>query len=178
MQYIILLRGVNVGGRNIKMQELRYCLEKSGFKNVITVLQTGNAILETNKVSPEELQGKIETVLEKAFNYPAQVLAISPDKLQKIINAVPFKKKNDDFHRYILFTKNGFEKDIVKKSPELDNSLEEIVAGKNVVYWRVKKNFTLDSTFGKYLGKSASKEFVTNRNLNTLEKIIAKVKKA
>lgn len=174
MQHIILLRGVNVGGRNMKMEELKSCLKKAGFENVITVLQTGNVIAEAGKISEEDVHAKVISVLEKAFHYPARVLVISPEKLQQVVNHIPFKEKSEDYHRYVLFTSKGFETELVKNSPELDNSLEEIVAGKDVVYWKVKKGLTLDSTFGKYQDKASNKEFITNRNLNTLEKIIAK----
>lgn len=42
-------------------------------------------------------------------------------------------------------------------------------------YWKVKKGFTLDSNFGKILGKKSFKDSLTSRNINTIEKIIAKL---
>ena len=49
-----------------------------------------------------------------------------------------------------------FEKELVKHAGELDNTLEAVSTGKDVVYWRVLKGHTLDSTFGKYMNKAAN----------------------
>lgn len=176
MQYIVLLRGINVGGRNIKMIELKSCFEKAGYKSVITVLQTGNVILESKEKSSVKLSKQVEKLLSDTFEYPAKVLVITPEQLKQVIEKYPFSNDGPDFHRYAVFTEKEFEKELVKQAGELDNTLEAISAGKDVVYWRVLKGHTLDSTFGKYMNKAATKYFLTNRNLNTLEKILAKCK--
>lgn len=174
MQYIILLRGVNVGGRIIKMAELKSCFEKNGYQDVQTILQTGNVVVEANEKNIMKLQKKIETELTTAFNYPAKVLVITPKQLRDILEAFPFKNLSPDFHRYIVFTENGFEKDLVADCGALDKKTEEIKVGVNAVYWRVLKGNTLDSAFGKYMNKMSAKHFITNRNMNTLEKVLAK----
>lgn len=174
MQYIILLRGVNVGGRTIKMAELKSCFEKNGYLNVQTILQTGNAIIETNEKNIAKLQKKIEAELTAAFHYPAKVLVITPKQLQDILAAFPFKDITPDFHRYIVFTENGAEETLVKGCGTLDKKMEEVKPGERVVYWRVLKGNTLDSVFGKHMNRMAAKHFITNRNMNTLEKIVAK----
>src|SRR5262245_10401488 len=60
--YIILLRGINVGGKNnVSMADLRTCLEELGCSNVSTFIASGNVILQSDK-RPDEIQGQIETV--------------------------------------------------------------------------------------------------------------------
>lgn len=49
---------------------------------------------------------------------------------------------------------------------------EEVKAGQGVVYWKVQKGQTLKSPLGKLLTKSKYKQFNTNRNLNTLNRIL------
>jgi hypothetical protein len=44
--------------------------------------------------------------------------------------------------------------------------------GDGVIYWRVDQGQTLRSSFGKTLSKSKYKSFNTNRNINTLQKIL------
>lgn len=174
MQYILLLRGVNVGGRNIKMDELKSCFEKNGFGNVHTILQTGNVILTAKEKNSGKLAHTVESMLEESFHYPARVLALEPVALQNILDKNPFTQIHPDFHRYILFTKDGFEKTLLKDFRNMANSDEKIQKGNNVVYWTVRKGMTLDSPFAKYFAKAASREFMTTRNVNTLEKILAK----
>lgn len=174
MQYIILLRGINVGGRNLKMDELKSCFEKNGYSNVQTILQTGNIIVTSKEKSTESLTKKAETMLEKNFHYPAKVITIAPDHLKKITEANPFLVADPNFHRYIVFLKNGFEKTITKDFRPAKEVEEKINVGDGVIYWTVPKGSTLDSPFGKYLAKISTKEFQTTRNVNTLEKILAK----
>jgi uncharacterized protein (DUF1697 family) len=174
MQYIILLRGINVGGRTIKMDKLKSCLETAGYKKVLTVLQTGNLILESDEKTPGQLRSRIESHLTAAFNYPAKVLVIKPAQLKTVIAHYPFSDLGPEFHRYVIFTEKGFEQDLVKSAGALDKTIEDIGAGKDTVYWYVQKGHTLDSMFGKYMSKASAKHFLTNRNLNTLEKILAK----
>ena len=57
--YIAFLRGINVGGqKKIKMADLRTSLEKAGFKDVQTYIQSGNLLITSDSTdffsSPEE----------------------------------------------------------------------------------------------------------------------------
>ena len=49
MQYIALLRGINISGKNkISMSELKVELEKNKYQNVLTYLNSGNVIFESD----------------------------------------------------------------------------------------------------------------------------------
>lgn len=174
MQHIILLRGINVGGRTIKMDELKHCFEKAEYTHVITVLQTGNVILDSKEKNIDKVREAVESLLTKTFSYPAKAIVTTAEYLQAVIENYPFTKYGDEYHRYAYFTEKGSEKEIVKQAGPLDKQMEDIAAGDGVIYWRVLKGRTLDSSFGKGSAKMASKYFLTNRNLNTLEKILAK----
>jgi uncharacterized protein (DUF1697 family) len=167
---IAFLRGVNVGGRIIKMADLKDCFDSAGFREVKTVLQTGNVVFESDKRVPE-LKAEIEAILQKTFNYPAKVQVLSLDRLAEIIADYPFEQK-DGFHSYVIFLENGLEAELAKEAPALDKEFEQIKEGGGVLYWQVERGQTLKSTFAKLLGKSKYKDFNTNRNLNTLAKLI------
>jgi uncharacterized protein (DUF1697 family) len=169
--YVVFLRGINVGGRIIKMADLKVCLERCGLNNVKTVLQSGNVVFESDKTEAQ-LKSLIEQTLTKTFSYPAKVQVLSIERLNKIIKAYPFKTK-EGYHSYVIFIENGLEKDLAQGKSGLDDKLEQVAAGQGVVYWQVERGQTLKSTFGKVLSKSKYKEFNTNRNLNTLYKIAA-----
>ena len=60
MKYIVLLRGINISGKNkISMSDLKKSLEENNYKNVITYLNSGNVILETNS-SKEDVSKNIK----------------------------------------------------------------------------------------------------------------------
>jgi uncharacterized protein (DUF1697 family) len=65
--YLVLLRGINVGGRNkVPMADLRAVLEDLGFSNVSTYIASGNVLLDSD-LSAAKVASKIEDALPKAF---------------------------------------------------------------------------------------------------------------
>jgi uncharacterized protein (DUF1697 family) len=169
-KYAAFLRGINVGGRIIKMADLKSCFEKAGYENVKTLLQSGNVVFESGKTAAQ-LKKEIEENLTQTFNYPAKVQVLRLDQLKKIIDAFPFGPAGTKQHSYVIFMENGLEQDILNDSYELGAG-EKVQAGQGVVYWRVDQGMTLRSSFGKTLSKAKYKSFNTNRNINTLKKII------
>jgi uncharacterized protein (DUF1697 family) len=170
MKYVAFLRGVNVGGRNIKMVDLKACFERAGYNKVITYLQSGNVVFESDK-NQAQLKEKIEALLSKTFNYPANVQVFSLAELAKIVKDYPFENR-EGYHSYVIFIENGLEQELADEVIELPDKLEQVAAGQGVVYWKVQKGQTLKSPFAKLLTKSKYREFNTNRNINTLQKLL------
>ena len=73
MQYVALLRGINVG-RPTKMEDLREVFESLGYDGVRTVLASGNVVFETRKTAVGTLTRRIEDTLEQAFGYRITVV--------------------------------------------------------------------------------------------------------
>ena len=159
-----------MGGRIIKMADLKVCFEKTGFKNVATLLQSGNVLFESDK-DASELKKEIEEALTKTFNYPAKVQVVDIQTLREVIDNYPFGNAGGSQHDYVIFMENGLERDVVNEQYEPALG-ERVQAGKGAVYWRVDKGSTLKSSFAKLLTKSKYKDFNTNRNINTLQKLV------
>lgn len=170
-KYVAFLRGINVGGRVIKMADLTVCCEELGLKEVRTVLQTGNVVFESSMSEPK-LKSLFQDALGKRFDYAAKVQVMALSDLQKIIDNHPFGEAVADTHDYVIFLESGLEGSLLNESYELAAG-EKVSVGTGVIYWRVKKGQTLKSSFAKLLTKTKYKEFNTNRNLNTLKKITA-----
>ena len=168
--WVALLRGVNVGGRTIKMAELRTALEEAGFENVETVLQSGNATFDSADGSAR-LKDQLERTLRERFGYDAKVQVIERERLSKIIDAYPFGKADVSQHDYVIFLERGLERELAAEEVELGRQ-ERVAAGDGVVYWRVDKGSTLKTNFAKLLTKVKYRDFNTNRNLNTLRKLV------
>ncbi len=172
-RYVAFLRGINVGGRIIKMTDLKACFESIGFTAVQTLLQTGNVLFGASENNIDTIRQEIEEELTRTFNYPAKVLVYSVPSVAKIVDTYPFDVSDKNYHNYIIFF---LDKDLANQlageGEQLDLESESVAAGEGVVYWRVEKGRTLKSSFAQYLTKSKYKEFHTNRNINTIKKII------
>ena len=171
MRYVALLRGINVGGRIVKMADLKVCLEGIGFSNVKTLLQSGNVVFEADESNVKTLKQQMEAALTKTFDYPAKVQVMSMKQLEKIVVEYPFGTAGHGQHDYVIFIENGLEKQIVQEDYQLAPG-EKVQAGNGVVYWRVDKGSTLKSSFALWLTKVKYKDFNTNRNVKTLRKLL------
>jgi uncharacterized protein (DUF1697 family) len=169
-RYVVFLRGINVGGRIVKMADLKVCLEKLGLDNVKTYLQSGNVSFESSEISTEKLKKQIEEELTDNFSYPAKVQVLGQDRLEGIIDKSPFHGDGSEKHQYVIFMENGLEAQLASEA--FDTKQEEIAKGDGVVYWKVDKGSTLKSSFAKHLTKAKYKDFNTNRNINTLRKML------
>lgn len=171
MKYAAFLRGINVGGPTIGMPELKANFQSLGLEDVSTLLQTGNVVFSSEK-APSALKREIEDSLAKEFGYPARAQIRSIESLQKIIDDYPFDDSADEYQHYVVLFDDGLENDLIKEANDIHETIEVIQAGNSVLYWRVLKGMTLKSPFSKYLTKAQYKAFHTNRNLNTLRKVV------
>ena len=63
--YLVLVRAINVGGRNIvSMADLKKCLEELGFADVSTCTASGNAILASDEPA-DEIKARIQAALTR-----------------------------------------------------------------------------------------------------------------
>jgi uncharacterized protein (DUF1697 family) len=169
-RYVAFLRGVNVGGVNLKMADVATALAAAGFTNVKTILATGNVLLDSPATAPE-VRTKAEAALRDTFGYDAWVLVYTAEELRAISARFPFEREVDGHHSYVTFVS---EPDVLDELAALETD-EPLSRGAGVLYWQVSKGSTLDSPLGKTMGKKRYKSCTTSRNLRTVEKVLASV---
>lgn len=173
MDHVVLLRGINVGGINIKMADLREALAGAGFEHVRTVLATGNVLLGSD-LDASALKSSIESVLSDRFGYQAWVIVLDPATLRAIVEEYPFDAEREGWHPYVIFGSNSDHlAELAALGDTLDADLERLASGAGVVYWEVVKGNTTDSIVGKLTAKARYKPTTTTRNLRTLVKMLA-----
>lgn len=173
MDHVVLLRGINVGGINIKMADLRDTLTTAGFDKVRTVLATGNVTLQSS-LPAAKVKPSIEKILSDRFGYEAWVLVLDEPTLRAIVDRYPFDPENQGRHPYVVFSNNPEHlSELATISGTLDPALERVVPGDGVLYWEVVKGNTTDSAVGKLTSKAKYKPTTTTRNLRTLIKMLA-----
>ena len=71
--WIILIRGINVGGNNIvPMKELKSHLGAAGFHNVRTYIQSGNVAFESEITKQAQICESVQACMETHFDFAPQ----------------------------------------------------------------------------------------------------------
>lgn len=172
-RYCALLRGINVGGINIKMADLRDVFGELGFTDVRTVLASGNVLFDSENTDAHALKADIEKALSDRFGYEAWVFVLDVKSIAALVAAYPFEPDRDGWHAYVVFVDGAGALDsLLTLQGDLDADLERIQGGDSVVFWEVERGQTLKSPFGKHTGRAKFKAVTTTRNLRTLRKLL------
>lgn len=106
--WLAFLRGINLGKRQVKMAELRTCLEAAGFAAVKTVVASGNVRLEAEGRA-DAIKGKLETAIEAQFGFKVGVVLRSQAELKAMLDKHPFgtlDPKADVTRHVLMFDQN------------------------------------------------------------------------
>jgi uncharacterized protein (DUF1697 family) len=91
--YLVLLRGINVGGRNkVPMAQLRSMHEGLGFENVSTYIASGNVLLDS-KLGAAKVAGNIEAAIPKAFKVDTELIRVAVLSQQELASIVERRPK-------------------------------------------------------------------------------------
>lgn len=173
-RYAAFLRGVNVGGVNLKMAEVASAFEGAGFTAVTTILASGNVVFDSPD-STTKVRAAAERALRERFGYDAWVLAYDVDTVAAISSAYPFAREVDGHHSYVTFVTDPAVLDELAALAADAPPEEKIERGTGVIYWQVPKTATLKTTIGATMGKKRYKSSTTTRNLRTLDKVLRSV---
>ncbi len=170
-RYIAFLRAINVGGHNVKMDELKKHFESLGFSNVETFIASGNVIFETSAKDVPKLEKKIESKLHEALGYEVATFLRTTVEVADIAKYTPFKTKGEALN--VAFMAETLDEVIVKKLMTFRNEIDDFHVHGREMYWscRVKQSDSKFSNvaFEKVIGRRA-----TFRGINTIQKIAEK----
>jgi uncharacterized protein (DUF1697 family) len=170
-RYAAFLRGVNVSGTTMKMADVAEAFTGAGFKNVRTILASGNVLLDSSAAA-STVRTKAEAALGDTFGYDAWVLVYDLETVRAVADGYPFEPEVEDHHSYVTFVSDPKVLDELAGLADDAGPEEKIQRGDGVLYWQVPRKSTLDSTIGKTMGKKRYKSSTTTRNLRTLVKVL------
>jgi uncharacterized protein (DUF1697 family) len=110
--YIAFLRGINVGGNTtVAMAALTKVLTGLGCRDVKTVLNSGNAVFQSDETDRAALAHKIQAALRKTFGFEIAVMLRSGEEIRALLKADPFKDTlvTPDTRLYVTFLGDGVE---------------------------------------------------------------------
>ncbi len=91
-RYVAFLRGMNLGGRRIKNDELRGEFEALGFADVACFRASGNVIFGVDGGVEGELAARIEAGLVESLGYEVPVFLRGAAELLSIAASEPFEE--------------------------------------------------------------------------------------
>ena len=173
MKYVLLLRGINVGGKNkVAMSDLKDMISKLGYENVITYINSGNIIFDAND-NKEIVKVKISHMLE-TFPFSINKVILTQEEYLEEISNLPEWWSEELFRRDVLFYSDKVDYSVMKERIKMMPLDDEMVHfGKRAVFWGKcnEKNY-LSTSYHKLLMKESFYKSITIRNARTFEKII------
>ena len=172
--YIALLRGINVGGKNIiKMEHLKQVFDNMGFSDVKTYIQSGNVIFRTSESNKFQLTERIENQLQKCFSTEIKTLVLTTDELAETVENAPenFGTEPEKYRYDVWFLLPPTMVSDVVSNVRLREGVDFLQAGKNVIYTSRLTSHMGKSYFSKIMQTQISKNF-TIRNWNTTTKLL------
>ena len=128
MNYIALLRAINLAGRNmVSMGGLRDLLTGLGMQDVRTLLQSGNVVFRSD-ASADALEKKLQAAIAKELGVDADFFVRTPKEWDALIEANPFPEhaERDPGHLLVVFLKST----VAAKSVA---ALQEAIKGREIV---------------------------------------------
>lgn len=170
--FVALLRGVNVGGKNmIKMSALKKSFEEMGFGQVATYINSGNVIFTTKESDARKLEMKIEKMLSKEYHLDSKVVVRTLAEMAKLVKSLPESWNTESEWRHnVMFLRHSIDSEKVVADLPVKSEIEELVYRPGALLWSAKAS-SLNQTSMAKLGSHKSFRDMTVRNLNTTRKL-------
>ena len=172
MKYVLLLRGLNVGGRNkVSMADLKDAITGLGYENVITYINSGNIIFNSTE-NIGVVNDKISQILN---SYPFKInkVILTQEEYFDEISNLPEWWSEELFRKDVLFYSDEVDYSVMKERIKIMPLNDEMVHfGKRAVFWGKynEKNY-LSTSYHKLLMKESFYKSITIRNGRTFMKI-------
>ena len=171
IRQIALLRGINLGKRRIRMEDLKSAFVDMGFAEVETLIASGNVVFSADRAG--DLARRIEKGLENRFGFTVPTILRTLDDLVALREARPFgdETETDDQKLYAWFL----------AAPEIDKLAVPLeLAGNYRIVRTLPDGFFAivyrqsSGRFGDGLDKAGKPfdPYITNRNWNTVLRLI------
>ena len=166
MKYAVLLRGLNVGGKNkLPMKELAALFAAAGCRNVETYIQSGNVVFEAPASIAKQAPRAIAHAIEHRFGYRVPLILRSGRELAQVVAENPFLRQGvaeKELHVYFLADRPAAaELDAKRSAPD-----EFILSGQHI-YLRLPNGMGRSKLTNAYFD-SKLKTVSTARNWATV----------
>jgi uncharacterized protein (DUF1697 family) len=171
--HIALLRGINVGkAKRVAMADLRRLVENLGYRDVKTLLNSGNVVYKASRVTPEQSAMKIEKALLAEIGITSKIIGLHASEVEEIIEENPIPAGVETPSSYMVVVMR--DEAIVAKIRPLTNlgwEGDQVAIGKRAAYVWARAGL-LESKAFEAIARAGG-DGITVRNWATVEKIAA-----
>jgi uncharacterized protein (DUF1697 family) len=182
-RYIAFLRGINVGGHRVKMDRLRGLFHEMGFEGVSTFIASGNVLVETDSDDVDSLRKVIEGGLRSALGYPVETFLRTPERLAEIGDhgsppeyAQAGAGDAGGTAHYVLFLHHSAPAPLRAALSELESAADRFSFDGKEIHWWIRGKMSESPLFGGVLERALRDVPNTMRNVNTLRRLVAKIR--
>jgi uncharacterized protein (DUF1697 family) len=178
VQYLALLRGINVGGKNlVKMADLRAAFESMEFADVATYIASGNVLFRAPRQRREELAAGIESELTRRFGVELKVVLLTEAHLKAVVEDAPRGFGREAYLNDVVFVRKPLT---VKKAfgvVEVREGVDRAWPGRGVIYFSRLAAKATSSRLNKIASVPEYKN-MTIRSWSTTTKLLALLESA
>lgn len=171
----LFLRGINLGRRRLKKDELMRPFEDEGFAGVQTFIASGNVVIDDPGMAADELEERVEAAVRRAFGFEADTFARSLDALRELVvdDAVSVAV-DEGLTPHVILLKGAPKDDAIEALRQLETGDDRFpVLGREVLWLR--RGRLSDSTVeSRHLERALGGAPNTMRKVTTLERMVAK----
>jgi uncharacterized protein (DUF1697 family) len=171
--YVALLRGINVGGKNlIGMPALKASFEAGGFEDVVTYIQSGNVLFRARGPGTA-VADWIERMLSTAFDYRASVVVRSHAQMRAIVEGASrgFGRDPKAYGYNVIFLKGPLTASAALKQVTSREGVDVVSAGRGVLYWSILASRAAQSRISRVASMPIYQN-ITIRNWNTTTRLL------
>ena len=172
-QYLALLRGINVGGKNlVKMDDLRAVFEAMEFDDVATYIASGNVLFAAPRRRREELAAEIEANLNSRFGVELKVVLVTKSHLKTVVEGAPRGFGGDSHLCDVVFIRKPLTAKRAIGLIEPREGVDRVWPGKDVLYFSRLSAKASSSRLNKVASVPEYKN-MTIRSWSTTTKLLA-----
>ena len=178
-RYALLVRGINVGGKNkVVMAQLRQELTELGLEKVETYINSGN-IFFTSTAPKARLVEKLEAFFAVHYPFIQSFSLLSQEDYEEELKNLPDWWTKDLARKDVLFYTEGLDvTQVIEKVDNLELEDEVVHFGKLGIFWgKYSEESYYETAYHKYLLKMTFYRQITIRNAKTFDKIGQMLKK-
>ncbi len=172
---VAFLRGINLGGRRLKMEELQGHFEAMGLDDVATYLASGNIVFDGGNVALGDLEAEIEAHLERRLGYGVDTFVRPLHELASLPILAEFDAlKAQGFKPHVIFLKEPADDDVERSLTALETPDDEFRPLGREVVWLRRGGLSDAPIATADLARALGGRTNTMRTVNTVRRIVAK----